>query len=181
MEALRAEIGSDFEVEDIDVPLLAGIVNASPHNCQNNPSDYESDSGSDCEIDAGILAEVEAEEAAMNNYNEVEVVQQEWQPSPDLCYALYLSDDQKLNQTYEKLYWLQMQAQWAEHGGVKNEFLTSLDGEILHLEGLKLRLEQKLSLIPNLGVVANGAANEVDGRQPALQIKAENLSPPSVP
>lgn len=171
---LEAEIGSDFEADDIDVPLLEQIVN-------KNVDSPDYDSGSECEIDADILAEVEAEEADIDNDNELVVVQQEWHPSPELAYNLYVADDQECTKTTEKLYWLQMQAQWAERGGVKNSFLTGLDAEILHLEGVKLRLEQKLSSISNLGGVtngvANGSANEVDSGQAALQVKQEKLIP----
>lgn len=138
-------MGSDFEADDIDVPVLEQIVNKSVGSPDSN-------SGSECEIDADILAEVEAEEAEMVNDNEVVVLQQEWQPSPELAYNLYVADDQECTKTTEKLYWLQMQAQWAERGGVKNSFLAGLDAEILHLDGVKLRLEQKLSFIRTSGV-----------------------------
>lgn len=174
MSALQAELGSDFGESDIHVPLLGGIVN-------KNVASPDSDDGSDCDIDADILTEVEAEEAEMNNDAEIRALHREWQPSSDLAYNLYIADHEELTTTAQKLYWLQMQAQWAERGGVKNSFLTGVDTEILHLEGLKLRLEQKISFILNLGGVANGAANDVDGEQAALQVKQEKLSPPSVP
>ena len=161
VSTLQAELGSDFGESDIDVLLPDEVVNKNV-----------SDDDSDCEIDADILAEMEAEEAEMNSDGEIRALQQEWQPSPDLAYNLYISDHEELTTTTQKLYWLQMQAQWAERGGIENSFLTGLDAEVLHLEGVKLGLEQKLSFIPNF----ESAGNDVHGEQAALQIKQEKLS-----
>lgn len=127
-------MGSNFEADDIDVPLLEQIVN-------KNIASPDFDSGSDCEIDADILAEIEAE-LAEDMVSIIIPVTSEGQPSPDLSYALYLANDQELVRTTEKLYWLHMQAQWAERSGVKNFFLTNLHAEVLHLEDVKLRLSQ---------------------------------------
>ena len=165
VSTLQAELGSDFGDSDIDVVLPKGVVNKNV-----------SDDDSDCEIDADILAEMEAEEAEMNRDGEVRALQPEWQPSPDLAYNLYISDHEELTTTTQKLYWLQMQAQWAERGGIKNSFLTGLDAEVLHLEGVKLGLEQKLSFIPNF----ESAGDDVNGEQVALQIRQEKRSPASV-
>lgn len=139
--ALQAEIGSDSEAKATDGSLLEQILN-------KNADFLLSDSGSDCDIDPDILAQVEAEEADMNGNQEVEVVQQERQPFSCLSYALYMAENQELTKTTEKLYWLQMQAQWAERAGVKNEFLAGLDVEILHSKVMKLRLEQRLGQLP---------------------------------
>lgn len=171
---MQAELGSDFEAEDTDISLLEEIVN-------KNVDSSDSEFGSDCEIDADIFAEVEAELTADMD-TDTSPIPQEWPLSPNLSYALYLVEDQELVGSTEKLYWLKMQAQWAERGGVNNSFLTVLDTEVLHLEGVKLRLEQKLSFIPNLGGVPNGAAIDTDGGQAGahVQVKTEKPSTTSV-